>query len=217
MHIQYYGLSCVKLTTKPGGRGADDVTIVINPFTRTDDLTPPQLTNADIVIVSTDVPEYYSDAAKNTDILAITTPGEYAMHGAHMIGVGMLPGTTTVPATLHIIESEGLKVAIVTATDVMLNAKQFEEMNGTHILIVAVGGNGVFSGEQAVEIARKIEPSYVIPVHAALPGNKTTKDFSGTDVFCGKIGTCPKESVSKVVIKDKDCEDATTQVVLMIP
>lgn len=222
MHIQYYGLSCVKLTTKPGGRGANDVTIVVNPFARTADLTPPQLANVDIVMAAGAGEMYYSDTAQKAaeagDVISVTMPGEYAIHGTQIVGMGAAVTADGAPATFYVLESEGLKVSVITATDQMPSAKQFEEMNGTHILIIAIGGEGsVLDGMQAAEIAKKVEPSYVIPVHYALPKNKTTKSLATTEEFCGKIGKCPKEIVPKIVLKDKDCETATLEVVLMTP
>ncbi len=217
MHIQYYGLSCVKLTTKPGGRGAADVTIVVNPFTRTKDLTPPQLGSADIIVAAAETSAYYSDAARGADAVAVTMPGEYAIKGVQIVGVDLPVSADTTPATAFIIESEGMKVAVVTATDTLPGARQFEEMNGAHVLIVAAGGNGVLSGSQAVDITRKIEPAFVIPVNCALLHNATTAPYASTDEFCDKIGTCPKETVPKVVLKAQDCADAAMHVVLMAP
>ncbi len=215
MHIQYYGLSCVKLTTKSRGRGAEDVVIVVNPFTRSRDLTPPQLASADIIVAASQAPLYYSDVAQSAEAIFVTTPGEYAIKGVRMIGFGM--SQATVPATSYIIESENLKVVVITATNVMPTAKQFEEMNGAHIVIIAAGGGDVLTGDVAASITRKIEPAYVIPVHYKLPKNDTTKELDALDEFCEKIGACPKDSVQKIVIKDKDCVDKPTEVVLMAP
>ncbi len=217
MHIQYYGLSCVKLTTKPGGRGAQDVTIIINPFARTGDLVPPQLASASIIIASADTPVYYSDVAKTTQALKVTMPGEYAMYGVRIIGMQAISNAMSVPATIYMIESEGLKVAVVSAVDTPLSAQHFEELGDAHILIIDAGGANVFSGDQAADIVRKIEPAYTIPVHTALPKYKATKNLDNVNAFCEKIGTCPKERVQKVVIKGKDCEDGATKVVLMAP
>ncbi len=208
MHIQYYGLSCVKVTTKPGGRGAQDVAIVVNPFNRVNGLTPPQLAKANIVVTTKDAPTYCSESINGTDTVAITMPGEYAVYGTHIVGTAIASSDGNVaPATLYVIESEGLKVAILAGTNMTPSAQQFEEINGAHIMIIAVGADS-FDTDRATEIIRKVEPSYVLPL-AMAPG--------AVDALCNQVGTCPKESVQKVVLKEKDCDDTGTKVVLMAP
>ena len=51
MIIQYYGHSCFKITTKPAGRGKDDVAVFFDPFDKSVGLRSPQ-GQADLVLVS---------------------------------------------------------------------------------------------------------------------------------------------------------------------
>ena len=77
MNIQYYGHSCFKLTTKPAGRGQEDVTVFIDPFGKVVGLRPPQ-GQANIVLVSHDHPDHNNVAALKGDPSIIDIPGEYS-------------------------------------------------------------------------------------------------------------------------------------------
>ncbi len=207
MHIQYYGLSCVKVTTKPGGRGAKDVTLIVNPFTRANELTPPQLAKADVIITTKDAPAYRSENIDSVNAVAITMPGEYAVCGTHIVGTALASDGDVAPATLYVVESEGLKVALLAGADVAPSAQQFEEINGAHIMMIAIGADS-FSVERAVEVIRKVEPLYVLPLAMA---------SGAVDALCDKIGTCPKETLQKIVLKEKDCGDTGMKVVRLAP
>lgn len=216
MNIQYYGHSCFKITAKPEGRGQDDVIIFIDPFDKSIGLRPPQ-GNANLVLVTHDHPDHNNVSALKGDPRLIDIPGEYSVFGTHIVGVDSFhdakSGAERGKNTFYIIEAEGIRLCHLGDLGTDLNEKQLEEINGVDILMLPIGGKYTIDGEKAAEIARKIEPAIIIPMHFKIKGS--TVDVDDEKKFCSEIGNCPKESVSKISLKKKDLEDKKMNVVLM--
>ncbi len=186
MHIQYYGKSCVKVTTKPMGRGTDDTTLIINPFERTKTMAPPQRSSAQVVIRS--VP---CDIIPNDTVVDICTPGEYAVRGVQIIGVQTAP---TVDATVYMIESESLRVAVVDGSSETPSARAMEVLSGADIVLIGYG-DGLLSLDSAASVVRALSPSHVIPLG----------EESSASVCTAFGGSCHDDAGAKVIIKAADC------------
>ncbi len=219
MHIQYYGLSCLKLTTKPEGRGGEEVTIVVNPFERSDDLRPPQLGNVDLILLSRDDLAYSSRVIEKSSALILDMPGEYAVKGVQIVGLPGRDKDGLETVTVFVLETEGLRLAVSAGIADLPSQKQFDELSEIDILFLPVGGGEVLSAQKAAELVRKIEPAYVVPLHFALPSVKATKACVPLDDFCTEMGNCPSrnDSTNKVSIRQKDCEDKTNEILLLTP
>ncbi len=213
MYIQYYGLGCVKMTVKPGGRGAEDVVIVVNPFTKKGDLRPPQLSNADIVMVSVQGEEYCSDAVVKSDAVVLDMPGEYAVRGVQAVGVAVPDTSGAQKVTMFVCQSEGLKVVIMAGLGGKLSSAQFDELTDVDVLVVPVGGDSVLGAETAAEIVRKVEPSFVVPVQFHVKGAAETTKYTSLDDFCAVLGNKPTEQLQKFNVKKADCEGVVNQIV----
>jgi len=85
MLIQYYGDTCFKITTKPGGRATDDTIILTNPIEKSSGFRPVQ-GQAEIVLLSHTIDQDALSGVKNDPIL-FSTPGEYASHGLTLKGL----------------------------------------------------------------------------------------------------------------------------------
>jgi L-ascorbate metabolism protein UlaG (beta-lactamase superfamily) len=216
MQIQYYGHSCFKITTKPGGRATEDITLFFDPFDKETGLKPPQ-GQADIVFVSHSHHDHNNTGALKGDPIIIETPGEYAVKGINVVGVdsfhdpeeGVLRGRNTI----YILEAEELKICHLGDLGSDLTGKQLEEIDGVDILFIPVGGNYTIDGKKAAELVRKIEPAIIIPMHYKLNG--TVSDIEDGSKFCAEMGNCPKEKVAKFTVKKKDLEEKKMEVVLM--
>lgn len=214
MIIQYYGHSCFKITTKPAGRGREDVAIFLDPFDKSIGLRPPQ-GQADLVMVSHDHFDHNNVVALKGEPAVINIPGEYSVKGVNIIGLASEHGPTKdpVPNTVYILDSEDIKICHLGDLGVDLNEKQLEEINGVDILMIPIGGNYTLDAKGAVDLIKKIEPAIVIPIHYKINGS--TVDVSDEKKFCAEIGNCPKEKVSKLNIKKKDLEGKSMEVVVM--
>ncbi|NTW27710.1 MAG: MBL fold metallo-hydrolase [Candidatus Moranbacteria bacterium] len=216
MQIQYYGHSCFKITTKPGGRATEDITLFFDPFDKELGLRPPQ-GQADIVFVSHAHFDHNNVSAIKGDPIVINSPGEYAVKGINVVGVDSFhdnaEGTIKGRSTIYVLEAEELKICHLGDLGSELTGKQLDEIDGVDILFVPVGGNYTIDGKKAAELIRKIEPAIVIPMHYKLPGS--TAEIEDESKFCAEMGNCPKEKITKFNVKKKDLEEKKMEVVLM--
>ncbi len=217
MIIQYYGHSCFKITTKPAGRGKDDVAVFFDPFDKSVGLRPPQ-GQADLVLVSHNHADHNNVEALKGEPYVIDIPGEYSAKGANIIGIASYHddknGAERGENTIYVLEAEDLRICHLGDLGSDLSEKQLEKINGIDILMIPIGGgNYTIDGKKAVDIIKKIEPKIIIPMHYKIKGS--TVDIDDEKKFCNEIGNCPKEKVSKINIKKKDLEEKDMEVVLM--
>jgi L-ascorbate metabolism protein UlaG (beta-lactamase superfamily) len=94
-----------------------------------------------------------------------------------------------------------------------LTEKQLEEIDGVDVLFIPIGGKYTIDGEKAAELARKIEPALIIPMHYKL--SETLLDIEDEKKFCSEMGNCPKEKIAKLNIKKKDLEGKKMEIVML--
>jgi len=216
MNIQYYGHSCFKITTKPAGRGREEVIIFIDPFDKSVGLRPPQ-GQADLALVTHNHPDHNNVAALKGEPYVIDIPGEYSIKGVNIVGLnsfhddknGELRGLNT----FYILESEDLRICHLGDLGSDLSEKQLEDINGIDVLMIPIGGKYTIDGKKAAEIIKRIEPKIAIPMHFKMKGS--ILDIDDEKKFCGEMGNCPREKISKLNLKKKDLEEKNMEVVLM--
>jgi L-ascorbate metabolism protein UlaG (beta-lactamase superfamily) len=216
MNIQYYGHSCFKITTKPAGRGQDDVVIFIDPFDKTIGLRPPQ-GSANIVLVTHDHHDHNNVEALKGDPRVIDIPGEYSALGVNIIGVKSFHddkgGAEHGLNTFFILESEDIRICHLGDLGHDLDQKQLDTINGVDIMMVPIGGKYTIDGEKAADLMKKIEPKIIIPIHYKMNGS--TVDITDEKKFCSEMGNCPATKISRLNIKKKDLEGKNMEVILM--
>lgn len=216
MNIQYYGHSCFKITTKPAGRGQDDVVIFMDPFSKEIGLRPPQ-GQANLVLVSHDHADHNNVGVLKGDPKVLDIPGEYSVLGVNIIGINSFHdnenGKERGRNTIFVLESEEIRICHLGDLGTDLTEKQLEEINGVNILMIPIGGKYTIDGEKAADIIKKIEPNLVIPMHYKIKGS--TVDIDDEKKFCSEMGNCPKDAVSKISLKKKDLEEKSMEIILM--
>lgn len=216
MQIQYYGHSCFKITTKPGGRATDDIVLFFDPFDKNLGIRPPQ-GQADVVFVSHSHRDHNNISAIKGDPIIIETPGEYAVKGINVIGLDSFhdnqEGSERGRSTIYILEAEELKICHLGDLGCDLTGKQLEEIDGVDILFIPIGGNYTIDGKKAAELVRKIEPRIIIPMHYKIAGSSA--EIEDEKKFCNEMGNCPKEKIAKFNVKKKDLEEKKMEIVLM--
>lgn len=216
MQIQYYGQSCFKITTKPAGRGQEEVTIFLDPFDKMIGLRPPQ-GSADIVMVSHNHPDHNNVAALKGDPYIVDIPGEYSVKGVNIVGISTFHdnqgGAERGLNTVYVFESEDMRLCHLGDLGAAPTEKQLEAINGIDVLMIPIGGKYTLDGEKAAQLVKKIEPKMVIPMHYKINGLNV--DIEDEKRFCNVIGNCPKEKVSKIILKKKDLEEKNMETVLM--
>jgi L-ascorbate metabolism protein UlaG (beta-lactamase superfamily) len=216
MIIQFYGHSCFKITTKPAGRGKEDVNIFLDPFDKSVGLRPPQ-GQADLVLVSHDHPDHNNVSALKGEPRVIDIPGEYSAKGVNIIGINSYhddkKGSEKGLNTIYVLETEDMRICHMGDLGSDLTEKQYEAINGIDILMIPVGGKYTLDGELAAKIVRKIEPKIVIPMHFKTKGSEI--DIEDEAKFCEEMGNCPKERLPKINLKKKDLEEKSMEVIIM--
>jgi len=216
MIIQYYGHSCFKITTKPAGRGQEDVTIFIDPFDKSVGLRPPQGT-ADLVLVTHDHHDHNNIEAIKGNPKVINIPGEYSIKGVNIIGTNTFhddkKGSERGQNTIYTFETEDIRVCHMGDLGSDLTEKQLEEINGVDILMIPIGGKYTIDYKKAMEIVKKIEPNMVLPIHYKINGS--TVDVDDEKKFCSEMANCRREKSSKINIKKKDLEEKSMEVVVL--
>jgi len=216
MNIQYYGHSCFKITTKPGGRATEDVVVFFDPFDKETGLRPPQ-GRADVALISHEHHDHNNISALKDNPVVIETPGEYSVKGINIIGIDSFhdekDGQERGKNTIFALEMEGIRICHLGDLGCDLTTKQLDEIDGVDILLVPVGGKYTIDGKKAAEIAKKINPAIIIPMHYKVSG--LSMDISDEKQFCDAMGICQKNGASKFSIKKKDLEDKNLEVVLM--
>jgi L-ascorbate metabolism protein UlaG (beta-lactamase superfamily) len=216
VNIQYYGHSCLKITTKPAGRATEDVVIFTDPFDKSVGLRPPQ-GHADVVFISHDHRDHNNVDALKDEPIIIDAPGEYSVKGVNAVGIDTFhdkkEGAESGHNTVFIIESEDLRLCHLGDLGTDLTSSQLDELDGVDVLFVPVGGKYTLDGKEAAELVRKIEPAIVIPIHYKIPG--TVLEITDEKKFCNELGNCPQNKVSKLNVKKKDLEGKNMEIVLM--
>lgn len=216
MNIQYYGHSCFKITTKPAGRGQEEITVFLDPFSKEIGLRPPQ-GQADLILVSHDHHDHNNISALKGDPRVLDIPGEYSVFGVNIIGINSFhdnkSGEERGKNTIFILESEEIRICHLGDLGSDLSEKQLEQINGVNILMIPIGGKYTIDGEKAVDIIKKIEPNIIIPMHYKIKGSNV--DVDDEKKFCSEIGSCPSQKMAKISLKKKDLEEKSMEVILM--
>lgn len=217
MNIQYYGHSCFKIITKPGGRNTDSVTFFIDPFDKYIGIKPPQ-GKADVVFIShTQHDDHNNHKAIKGDPIIIDTPGEFSVKGINVTGIDSFhdseEGRERGRNTIFIFDVEDIKICHLGDLGTELSLEQIENIGDIDILLIPVGGNFTIDGKTAAKVAKKLEPSIIIPMHYKFPGIKVS--ISDEKEFCNEIGNCPKDKVGKITLKKKEMTDKNMEIVLM--
>lgn len=216
MNIQYYGHSCFKITAKPAGRGQEDVSLFIDPFDKAIGLRPPQ-GQADLVLVTHDHHDHNNVSALKGDPRAIDIPGEYSVKGINIVGIPTFhdesEGKERGRNTVYLIEAEDIRICHMGDLGGDLTAKQYELLNEVDVLMIPIGGKYTLDYKKAAEMARKIEPNVIIPIHYKISGSNV--DVDDEKRFCAEMGNCNSDKSSKINMKKKDLEERKMEVVVM--
>jgi L-ascorbate metabolism protein UlaG (beta-lactamase superfamily) len=212
MEIKYLGLSSFKLR----GKGAS---VITDPYDS--DMVGIKFPNqkAEIVTVSHDHKDHNQvNQVKETKKI-LTGPGEYEISDVSIIGIPSYhddkKGSERGKNTIFIFEMDGLRIAHLGDLGHKLKEEHYDEMGEIDILIIPVGGKFTIDGKTAVEIAREIEPSIIIPMHFLMPNmnKKTFGELSDLKPFLNEIGL-PVGKMDKLSIKGETLGEDQRVVVL---
>ena len=161
MEINWLGHSCFRI------RGSQ-ATVITDPYS-------PDLgyslgkPKARIVTVSHQHPGHSYVQGIGGDPKLITGPGEYEISGLLIIGIATFhdgdKGNQRGKNTIYLMEIDEVSLCHLGDLGHMLTAEQVEELGSVDILLIPVGGVSTIGAPVAAEMARRLEPKVVIPMH----------------------------------------------------
>ena len=161
MEIVWLGHSCFRIRGK-------EATIVTDPFDKTlgYQMRKP---NATIVTVSHNHPQHsFVDSVAGSPRV-VSRPGEYDIANVFINGIATFhdkeKGAQRGKNTVFFIEIDEMKVCHLGDLGHVPTSEQVEQMSGTDILMVPVGGVSTLDAAAAAETIGLLEPKLVIPMH----------------------------------------------------
>lgn len=207
MVITYLGGEFVKITF-------GDTVLAFNPISKDSSLKSARF-GADIVLTSinhADMNGVDQVSFGDKNAFVISGPGEYEIKGVFIKGAASESnyGGEKRINTIYTVELEGMNIGFLGSLSQGELPKEAEEIiDGTDILFVPIGGDGVLGAADAYKLAVSIAPKIIIPIHYG--------DMGGKDAlksFLKEAGENPKPE-TKLTLKKKDLEGKEADVVLL--
>jgi len=167
MEITYLGHSAFKIKTKSGS-------LVTDPFGKKVGFSMPSV-SADLVTISHrghgdhEEVKAVSGTARRKEPFVIDQPGEYEIEGISVFGYQTyhdnVEGKERGTNTIYVIQAEDLRILHLGDLGHELSSKLIDELDGVDVLMVPVGGIYTIGAKEASELATKIDPTYIMPMH----------------------------------------------------
>lgn len=214
MDINYLGHSSFKIKTKTA-------TVITDPFdSDMVGLKFPQ-NEAEIVTISHQH-EDHNAISKVTGVKKVVDgPGEYEISGVSIIGFPSFHdgknGEERGKNTIFVFEVEGLRIVHLGDLGHPLSDDLVNEIGSVDVLMIPVGGTFTLSPKEASEVASKIDPYYILPMHYKDPEMKGEEfaSLEPKETFLKETGIVT-EILPKLTIKKEDISgDQATKIILL--
>ena len=178
MKIKWLGHSCFLITSSTGVR------ILTDPFDETVGYKVPEA-EADIVTTSHDHFDHNYVKAVKGEYVHINTSGRHNVKGIEILGVdtfhdeagGSKRGSNVVFTYLV----DGMKICHLGDLGHILTEEQLNQIGRVDILLLPVGGTFTIYYREASELAGKMNPRLIIPMHFKTP--VMSFNIDGVDKF----------------------------------
>lgn len=191
MHLNWYGQGSIGIKGK-------DVEIIIDPFLSKETGLKEPKTKDKIVLAS----KFGTGKSfKNDAIRIIDSPGEYEFSEIFIYGTKV---KDDYPKIVYSLTFEGMSLVHLGSISETLSEDAINELSGTDVLFVPVGGEDVLSPSKAAKLISQIGPKIIIPIYYQVTGLKT--ELGSLNKFVKEIGLSPQEE-DKVILKKKDLEE----------
>ncbi|OGK38263.1 hypothetical protein A3F03_04460 [Candidatus Roizmanbacteria bacterium RIFCSPHIGHO2_12_FULL_41_11] len=214
MEIRYLGHSSFLIKAKTAR-------IVTDPFDpKMVGLKFPK-TEADIVTISHHHHDHDYVAGVGGNPLILDWPGEFEKMDVRIFGYQSFHdkqgGQERGEVVIYKIETEGLSVLHAGDLGMIPDDDFIESLGDVDILMLPVGGFYTIDASEGAKLARKIEPSIIIPMHFSTPG--LSPDLAGK---LAPVGDFMKEMngesftpQDKLVIKKEDLAEEGMKVIVL--
>ncbi|HIE56903.1 MAG TPA: lactamase [Anaerolineales bacterium] len=200
MEINWYGLSCFRLTE----RGL--ATVVSDPYDAQVVGFKPLKLRGDIVTISHDAPGHNFASAVKPRQHIINGPGEYEIGSVFITAIQTNGGKRTEKSPrniLFVFDYNGVTVAHLGDLRKTPTQAQIEALGNVDVALVPVGGGGGLNAAKAAEIVSLLEPGIVIPMHYQQPGCKLNLEPLSKfikEMGLGQVEALPSLKVTRAAI-----------------
>jgi len=200
MEFQFFGVNCLRITTKKTNIVVDDNLAELG--------LKPVIKDGDVVL-------YTGSAQPSTskDIkLLVVQPGDYEVSDVQIQGIparAYKGESNTLTNTIFKIEYEDTSAVVFGNSYPELTDSQLEMLGEVQVLFIPVGDKDVtLSGSDALKVIKKIEPNIVIPT--------LYSDQETLSEAIKELSMEPKETVTKYKVKPNTFEeDQATSLVII--
>lgn len=162
MKIKWYGHSCFELQSK------DDVKVVTDPFDESVGYDVPKL-YADIVTVSHGHNDHNNVSAISGDYELVNEAGIHEVKGMTIEGIltyhddamGSKRGKNMVFKYLI----DGITICHLGDLGHFPKGEQLDKLSNIDVLLIPVGGTYTIDSAQSAELAKRLSPKVIIPMH----------------------------------------------------
>ena len=217
--IQYLGHACFRL------RGRDGI-VLCDPFDRSVGLDMGR-PSAHIVTISHKHPDHANVAAvkpMRERVFTIDGPGEYEVGGILITGVRTFhdkhKGAELGGNTVYVIHMDDVIFCHLGDLGHELSTQQLDEIGTVDVLFIPVGGGETIGPSEAVSVISQIEPRVVVPMHYAMPGQRTfDMDLAPLEKFTHEVGLkeISAEEKLNITAAGLPAEGEETRFVIMRP
>lgn len=214
MEIRYLGHACFWLKGK-------SASVVCDPFDPVmTGLKFPKI-EASIVTISHDHKDHNQSQLVDGNPLIINLSGEYEKQGIRISGFSVFhdkkQGLDRGKNLMFKIEIEGVSILHCGDLGHIISDDLIDEIGEIQVLAVPVGGFYTIDAEEAVAIAKKIEPSIIIPMHYNQPklNQEVFGKLSKVADFLNKMGLSTVEPVNKLTLKKEEFGQEEIKTVVM--
>ena len=166
MIIQWIAHACFKITLESGK------TLVFDPFGDIGYQMPE--ISADMVFVSHSHYDHNAVECLTGDFRIFDAEGSFELDGIKIKGIPSYHddafGATRGKNIIFKVTAEGLTITHLGDLGHMPDEALYNQLMGTDILMIPVGGNYTIDAQQAFEICKSIEPNIILPMHYKTPG-----------------------------------------------
>ena len=208
MEIVWLGHSCFRIRGK-------EATIVTDPFDKTLGY-PMRKPTANIITVSHSHPQHSFVGGVAGNPRVVSRPGEYDIANAFINGIATFhdkdKGAQRGQNTIFFMEIDEVKICHLGDLGHVPTTEQVEQMSGTDILMVPVGGGSTLDAAAAAETIGLLEPRLVIPMHYKTEVVKMELD--PLDRFLKQMGVKEVETQPKLNVTKSNLPPETRVLVL---
>lgn len=212
MNIKYLGHASFFIRSK-------DAKIVTDPFNPSVGIKFPK-TEADIVTISHEHDDHNYPQGISGEPLLITWPGEYEKKGVRVTGYASYhdkeKGKERGSNTLFKIEADGITVLHCGDLGHVLDDTLLEAIGDIDILLLPVGGHYTIDAKEAIQVAKQIEPSLIIPMHykTTQHDEKVFGEVAPLEDFLKAYGIDNPETLDQLSVKKEDLTEEAKVIVM---